>query len=119
MPCTGEDWYFISEQPAPAPHLADPKACFALRIVLDIASRVIVLVTLPRIMLCTITRIEAEGSGFRWAEGLGFGIWGVGFGDEDNGLRSYGLGFRVQGLWCRVGADFGGSGVECFPESWN
>ena len=28
------DWYFIAVQPAPAPHLAHPKECAALRIVL-------------------------------------------------------------------------------------
>jgi hypothetical protein len=28
------DWYFISEQPAPAPHLAHSKECAALRAVL-------------------------------------------------------------------------------------
>ena len=28
------DWYFIAEQPAPAPHLAHPEGCAALRIVL-------------------------------------------------------------------------------------
>ena len=33
------DWYFIAEQPAPAPHLAQPEGCAALRIVL---------VTVPR-----------------------------------------------------------------------
>ena len=26
------DWYFIAEQPAPAPHLAHPEGCAALRI---------------------------------------------------------------------------------------
>ena len=34
------DWYFIAEQPAPAPHLAHPEECAALRIVL---------VTVPRV----------------------------------------------------------------------
>jgi len=34
------DWYFIAEQPAPAPHLAHPEGCAALRIVL---------VTVPRV----------------------------------------------------------------------
>ena len=34
------DWYFIAEQPAPAPHLAQPEECAALRIVL---------VTVPRV----------------------------------------------------------------------
>ena len=34
------DWYFIAEQPAPAPQLAHPEACAALRIVL---------VTVPRV----------------------------------------------------------------------
>ena len=33
------DWYFITEQPAPAPHLAHPEGCAAIRIVL---------VTVPR-----------------------------------------------------------------------
>ena len=33
-------WYFIAEQPAPAPHLAHPEGCAALRIVL---------VTVPRV----------------------------------------------------------------------
>ena len=28
------DWYFFAEQPAPAPHLANPGECAALRIVL-------------------------------------------------------------------------------------
>ena len=28
------DWYFIAEQPAPAPHLARPEGCAVLRIVL-------------------------------------------------------------------------------------
>ena len=27
------DWYFIAEKPAPAPHLAHPEGCAALRIV--------------------------------------------------------------------------------------
>ena len=43
----------------------------------------------------------------------------MGFGVEDKRFRSYGLGFRVQGVWCMVGVDFGGSGVEGFPEPWN
>ena len=30
------DWYFIAEQPAPAPHLAYPEGCAALRIVLAV-----------------------------------------------------------------------------------
>ena len=34
------DWYFIAEQPAPAPHLAHPEGCAAQRIVL---------VTVPRV----------------------------------------------------------------------
>ena len=34
------DWCFIAEQPAPAPHLAHPEGCAALRIVL---------VTVPRV----------------------------------------------------------------------
>ena len=34
------DWYFIAEQPAPAPHLAQPEGCAVLRIVL---------VTVPRV----------------------------------------------------------------------
>ena len=34
------DWYFIAEQPAPAPHLAHSEGCAALRIVL---------VTVPRV----------------------------------------------------------------------
>ena len=34
------DWYFTAEQPAPAPHLAHPEGCAALRIVL---------VTVPRV----------------------------------------------------------------------
>ena len=38
------DWYFIAEQPAPAPHLAHPEGCAALRIVL-------VTVTVPRARL--------------------------------------------------------------------
>ena len=37
---TKRDWYFIAEQPAPAPHLAHPEGCAALRIVL---------VTVPRV----------------------------------------------------------------------
>ena len=36
------DWYFIAEQPAPAPHLAHPEGCAALRIAL---------VTVPRLPL--------------------------------------------------------------------
>ena len=36
------DWYFIAEQPAPAPHLAHLEACAALRIVL---------LTVPRVSL--------------------------------------------------------------------
>ena len=34
-----KDWYFVAEQPAPAPHLAHPEGCAALRSVL---------VTVPR-----------------------------------------------------------------------
>ena len=34
------DWYFIAEQPAPAPHLAHLEGCGALRIVLVTAPRV-------------------------------------------------------------------------------
>ena len=34
------DWYFIAEQPAPAPHLARPEGRAALRIVLVTALRV-------------------------------------------------------------------------------
>ena len=37
---SSRDWYFIAEQPAPAPHLAHPEGCAALRIVL---------VTVPRV----------------------------------------------------------------------
>ena len=33
-PLQARDWYFIAEQPAPAPHLAQPGGCAALRIVL-------------------------------------------------------------------------------------
>jgi len=39
-PFKRRDWYFIAEQPAPAPHLAHPEGCAALRIVL---------VTVPRV----------------------------------------------------------------------
>jgi hypothetical protein len=41
-PCVGRtsvgqrDWYLLAEQPAPAPHLALPGGCAALRIVLVI-----------------------------------------------------------------------------------
>ena len=35
---TQRDWYFIAEQPAPAPHLAHPEGCAALRIVPSRAS---------------------------------------------------------------------------------
>jgi len=38
--CQKRDWYFIAEQPAPAPHLAHPEGCAALRIVLVTVSRV-------------------------------------------------------------------------------
>ena len=32
--CTGQrSWYFIAKQPAPAPHLANPEGCDAVRIV--------------------------------------------------------------------------------------
>ena len=34
------DWYVIAEQPAPAPHLAHPEGCDALRIVLITLLRV-------------------------------------------------------------------------------
>ena len=34
------DWYFIAEQPAPAPHLAYPEGCAALRILLFPVPRV-------------------------------------------------------------------------------
>ena len=34
------DWYLIAEQPAPAPHLARPDGCAALRIVLVTVRRV-------------------------------------------------------------------------------
>ena len=34
------DWYFIAERPAPAPHIAHPEGCAALRIVI---------VTVPRV----------------------------------------------------------------------
>jgi hypothetical protein len=34
------DWYFIAKQPAPAPHLAHPEGCAALRIVLVTVLRV-------------------------------------------------------------------------------
>ena len=34
------DWYFIAEQPAPAPHLAHPEGFAALRILLVTAPRV-------------------------------------------------------------------------------
>ena len=37
---TQRDWYFIAEQPAPAPHLAHPRGCAALRIVLIAMPRV-------------------------------------------------------------------------------
>ena len=37
------DWCVIAEQPAPAPHLAHPEGCAALRIVL---------VTVPRVSRC-------------------------------------------------------------------
>ena len=34
------DWYFVAERPAPAPHLAHPEGCAALRIVLVAVPRV-------------------------------------------------------------------------------
>jgi len=34
-----KDWYFIAERPAPAPHLAHPEGCAALRIVLATVPR--------------------------------------------------------------------------------
>ena len=34
------DWYFIAEQPAPAPHFAHSGGCAALRIVLGTVPRV-------------------------------------------------------------------------------
>ena len=37
---TGRDFYFIAEQSAPAPHLAHPEGCAALRIVLVTVQRV-------------------------------------------------------------------------------
>ena len=37
------DWYLVAEQPAPAPHLAHPKDCAALRVVL---------VNVPGVSLC-------------------------------------------------------------------
>jgi hypothetical protein len=42
MTVTGEsrDWYLIPEQPAPAPHLAHPDGCAALRVVLLTVPRV-------------------------------------------------------------------------------
>ena len=36
----GGDWYFIAEEPTPAPHLAPPEGCAALRIVLVTVARV-------------------------------------------------------------------------------
>jgi len=39
LPCA-KDWYFIAEQPAPAPHLPHPEGCAALSTVL---------VTVPRV----------------------------------------------------------------------
>ena len=46
------DWYFIAEQLAPAPHLAHPEGCTALRIVL---------VTVPRVSR-SLTSIIRMGS---------------------------------------------------------
>ena len=40
QPLAVRDWYFIAEQPVPAPHLAHPEGRAALRIVL---------VTVPRV----------------------------------------------------------------------
>ena len=39
-PTIPRDWYSIAERPAPAPHLAHPEGCAALRIVLLTAPRV-------------------------------------------------------------------------------
>jgi len=52
------DWYFVAEQPAPAPHLAHPEGCAALRVVL---------VTLPRVSRspgCIVSRLAFRVSGF-------------------------------------------------------
>ena len=64
-----KDWYFIAEQPAPAPHLAHPEGCAALRIVL---------VTVPP------RGISSAGSPFRvpgyvFFFGLRDECWGLGF----------------------------------------
>ena len=50
---TQRDWYFIAEQPAPAPHLAHPEGCAAL---------LIVLVTVPRVNSVSLAAgRQAEG----------------------------------------------------------
>jgi hypothetical protein len=36
------------------------------------------------------------------AQGLGFGVWGLGFRVQGLGFGVYGLGFRVQGLGFRI-----------------
>ena len=40
FPYPGRDWYCIAEKPAPAPHLAHPEGCAALRILLLTVPRV-------------------------------------------------------------------------------
>ena len=50
-PLLTRDWYFIAGQPAPAPHLAHPEGCAAVRIVL---------VTVPRVRRsCEQTRMDS------------------------------------------------------------
>ena len=73
------DLYFIAEQPAPAPHLAHPEGCAALRIV-----------------LVTVSRVSRSCDNFP----DGFDLHLLQRSRENllcSGLRVQGLGFRVQG----------------------
>jgi len=90
------DRYFIAEEPAPAPHLARPKGCAAL---------CIVLVTVP----CASRSCEQFPDRFNLhldfpdepgaeRSGEGFRLQGSGLNSSKYGRRVYELGFRGLGL---------------------
>jgi len=92
----GRDWCFIAEQPAPAPHLAHPEGCAALRIVL---------VTVPRVS----RSCEHFPDGFdlhllhlHWKKVSPGRIYGLEFRAQGSRCRVQGSGCKVQGSQCRV-----------------
>ena len=51
---------------------------------------------------CRVPILDLRTSGFLWAAGLEFRVWGLGFRIWGLGFRVWGLGFRIWGLGFRV-----------------